>query len=75
METLVGLLILVAGIVAIVRFNKASNQVAAALEAKAIVWTAEIKNTAIKDLAEIDVQESTVTQANATLDNLAKLKL
>lgn len=75
METLLGLLILITGIVALIRFNKPSNQLADALEIKAVVWGAEIKTQAIKDLSEIKVDESTVEEANKVLTAIDKLKI
>ena len=68
-------LVLIAGIVGLIRFNKSMNNAASALESKSSAWTYSIKSEALKDISEIKVDEHTVQQANNVIDQIDKLKI
>lgn len=72
---MIELLVLIAGVIGLIRFNRAMNNAASALESKSSAWTYSIKSEALKDISEIKVEEHTVQQANDVIDRIDKLKI
>ena len=69
------LVVLVVFVVLIFKYSKSIKHSAEAADLKTYAWAAQIKVDAITDIANIQIEEATVTAANTNVANINKLKL
>mgnify|MGYP003589928832 FL=1 len=70
-----GLAVLVVVIFVAFKYSKAVSRTAEGLDAKATVWSSEIKVNAAKDMAAIDITEDTVKRANEVSSLIDQIRL
>lgn len=62
-------------IVLIIKYSSAIKHTAQAADAKSTAWALDVKNTAVKDIAALTVDEDDVSKANTNINRLNQLKL
>ena len=69
------LILLVVLVILVIKYSKSIKHSAEAADLKTYAWAAQVKVDAIKDIAQIEIDEATVTTANTKIAAIDKLKI